>query len=152
MAVALATGFLSWGIIGERLGRYGVSPMKISLIGICIFLITQIIIISEPVSFILPVLVLFGFFGTAGSLSYVGLVHNFPNYLSGRVYTTANLLVFTLAFLCQWGIGLIIDLWPQVGKGHFSQIGYQAAFSAVLFIQIISFLWIGISKMLWRQK
>ena len=152
MAVALATGFLSWGIIGERLGRYGVSPMKISLIGICIFLITQIIIISEPVSFILPVLVLFGFFGTAGSLSYVGLIQNFPNYLSGRVYTTANLLVFTLAFIGQWGIGLIIDLWPQVGKGHFSQIGYQAAFSAVLFIQIISFLWIGISKMLWRQK
>ena len=152
MAVALATGFLSWGIIGERLGRYGVSPMKISLIGICIFLITQFIIILEPVSFVLPVLVLFGFFGTAGSLSYVGLIQNFPNYLSGRVYTTANLLVFTLAFIGQWGIGLIIDLWPQVGKGHFSQIGYQVAFSAVLFIQIISFLWIGISKMLWRQK
>jgi MFS family permease len=152
MTVALATGFLSWGIIGERLGRYGISPMKVSLIGIGIFLMIQIIIILEPVSFILPVFILFGFFGTAGSLSYVGLIHNFPSYLSGRVYTTANLLVFVLAFAGQWGIGLIIDLWPQVGKGHFSQIGYQVAFSVILFIQIIAFLWIGISKILWQQK
>ena len=152
MAVALAVGFLSWGIIGERLGRYGFAPMKISLIGICLFLVIQIIIILEPVSFILPVLILFGFFGTAGSLSYIGLVQNFPDHLSGRVYTTANLLVFTLAFVGQWGIGLIIDLWPQVGNGYFPQVGYQAAFSVILGIQIISFVWIGISKIFWRPK
>ena len=34
MAVALAVGFLSWGVIGERLGRYGFAPMKLSLIHI----------------------------------------------------------------------------------------------------------------------
>lgn len=152
MAVALAVGFLSWGVIGERLGRYGFAPMKIALIGICLFLVMQIIIILEPISFILPVLILFGFFGTAGSLSYIGLLQNFPNHLSGRVYTTANLLVFTLAFVGQWGIGLIINLWPQVGEGHFPQVGYQAAFSAVLGVQIISFVWVGISKIFWRPK
>ena len=94
MAVALACGFLSWGIIGERLGRYGISPMKISLLGVAVFLIIQLVIIFEPLSFILPILFLFGFFGTAGSSSYVGLIQNFPNHLSGRVFTTANLLIF----------------------------------------------------------
>ena len=151
MAVALACGFLSWGIIGERLGRYGISPMKISLLGVAVFLIIQLVIIFEPLSFILPILFLFGFFGTAGSLSYVGLIQNFPNHLSGRVFTTANLLIFLVAFLGQWGIGLIIDLWPQASEGHFSQIGYQVAFAVVLFVQIISFSWVGISKLLWPQ-
>ena len=47
MTIALASGFLSWGIIGERLGRYGVSSMTISLLGVAIFLIVQLIIIFK---------------------------------------------------------------------------------------------------------
>ena len=119
MTIALASGFLSWGIIGERLGRYGVSSMTISLLGVAIFLIVQLIIILEPLDFVLPIILMFGFFGTAGSLSYAGLIQNFPNHLSGRVYTTANLLVFLLAFICQWGVGVIIDLLPQTVDGKF---------------------------------
>ena len=142
-------GFLSWGIIGERLGRYGVSSMTISLLGVAIFLIVQLIIILEPLDFVLPIILMFGFFGTAGSLSYAGLIQNFPNHLSGRVYTTANLLVFLLAFICQWGVGVIIDLLPQTVDGKFSPLGYQISFSVVLSIQVISYLWIAVSKFIW---
>ena len=149
MTIALASGFLSWGIIGERLGRYGVSSMTISLLGVAIFLIVQLIIILEPLDFVLPIILMFGFFGTAGSLSYAGLIQNFPNHLSGRVYTTANLLVFLLAFICQWGVGVIIDLLPQTVDGKFSPLGYQISFSVVLFIQVISYLWIAVSKFIW---
>jgi hypothetical protein len=99
----------------------------------------------------MPVVIMFGFFGTAGSLSYAGLIQNFPAHLSGRVYTTANLLVFLLAFLGQWGIGIIIDLWPYTVAGRFSPFGYQISFAVVLFIQIIAFLWIGVSKFIWGQ-
>ena len=151
MALALASGFLSWGIIGERLGRYGFSTMKISLFGVGVFLIVQLTIILEPIGFTMPVVIMFGFFGTAGSLSYAGLIQNFPAHLSGRVYTTANLLVFLLAFLGQWGIGIIIDLWPYTVAGRFSPFGYQISFAVVLFIQIIAFLWIGVSKFIWGQ-
>ena len=149
MTIALASGFLSWGIIGERLGRYGVSSMTISLLGVAIFLIVQLIIILEPLDFVLPIILMFGFFGTAGSLSYAGLIQNFPNHLSGRVYTTANLLVFLLAFICQWGVGVIIDLLPQTVDGKFSPLGYQISFSVVLSIQVISYLWIAVSKFIW---
>ncbi len=152
MAIALACGFLSWGVIGERLGRLGISPLKTSLSGMAIFSIVQLIIITEPTSFLVPALVLFAFFGTAGSLSYAGLVHIFPPHLAGRVYTTANLLVFIVAFTAQWGIGLIINLWPQSEPGQFSAIGYQVAFGTVLSIQLLSFVWIGVSKLIWPQK
>ena len=151
MAMALVFGFLSWGYIGARLARRRVSPMKISIIGIVVFMIIQMVIISGPPPFIMPVLFLFGFFGTAGSLSYAGLIQHFPDHLSGRVYTTANLLVFVSAFIGQWGIGLIIDFWPQTSDGYFSQIGYQVAFAIILFVQLISLIWIGISKFLWPK-
>jgi predicted MFS family arabinose efflux permease len=151
MAVALAIGFLSWGVIGARLGRYGVSPMKISLVGVGVFLILQVIVILEPIGFILPIVFLLGFFGTAGSLSYVGLIQNFSKHLSGRVYTTANLMIFLLAFLGQWGIGIIIDLWPYPGGGGFSPFGYQISFAVVLSVQVIAFLWIVLSKFILRQ-
>lgn len=151
MAAALAGGFLSWGVIGDRLGRLGIAPMKISIMGVAIFAVIQMILISEPMSFLLPVLILFGFFGTAGSLSYAGLAQNFPVHLAGRVYTTANLLVFLVAFTGQWGVGLIINQWPQVAEGQFSPVGYQVAFAAVLGVQLLAFLWIGISKLIWPK-
>ncbi|MDP7601095.1 MAG: hypothetical protein QF605_06895, partial [Rhodospirillales bacterium] len=145
-------GFLSWGVISERLGRLGISPMKTSLFGMAIFSIVQLILISEPISFMVPALVLFAFFGTAGSLSYAGLVYIFPAHLAGRVYTTVNLLVFIVAFTAQWGIGLIINLWPQPAPGQFSAIGYQVAFVTVLSIQLSCFAWIWIAKLIWPQN
>ena len=151
MASALAVGFLSWGAIGERLGRLGIAPIKVSMAGIAIFCLVQVTLILEPTSMIVPMMILFGFFGTAGSLSYAGLVQNFSSHLSGRVYTTANLLVFITAFCGQWGIGVIINQWPQVSDGHFSPLGYQVAFAAILSLQLLSFAWIGISKLIWPK-
>jgi predicted MFS family arabinose efflux permease len=151
MTAAMMLGFLFWGIIGERLGHRGITSMKIFLIGVAIFGIVQIVIICEPNSFIIPILMLFGFFGTAGSLSYAGFSQSFPAHLSGRVHTTANLLVFLFAFIGQWGVGIIINLWPPVADGHFSPIGYQVAFATILSVQVIAFLWIGVSRLIWPQ-
>ena len=152
MAIAMACGFLSWGVIGERLGRFGISPMKISLCGMAVFSAILIVILFEPVGFLFPILILFGFFGTSGSLSYAGIVQHFPAHLSGRVYTTANLLVFVTAFTAQWGIGLIINIWPQTAPGQFSALGYQVAFATVLCLQLSCFAWVWIAKLVWRQK
>lgn len=151
MAAAMTLGFLFWGLVGDRFGYQGIGPMKISLLGVAIFGIIQIIIILEPISFIIPILILLGFFGTAGSLSYAGLSKRFPDYLLGRVHTTVNLLVFIVAFTGQWGVGIIISLWPQVTGGHFAPIGYQVAFTTILGIQVLAFLWIGVSKLIWSK-
>ena len=116
--------------------------MKVSLIGICIFLIVQMIIILEPISFILPVLVLFGFFGTAGILSYAALPQNFPPEMAGRVITGLNVFTFGGAFAAQWGMGLIINLWssPDIG-GNYSPASYQAAFTMMFVIQVAGLAW-----------
>jgi len=49
------------------------------------------------------ILVLFGFFGTSGILSYTALTLGFPKNLSGRITTSINMMVFVAAFLCSMG-------------------------------------------------
>ena len=150
MAIALTMGFLFWGIAGERMGRFGISPMKTSMFGMCVFLFLQFLILFEPTELLFPICILFGFFGTAGSLSYVGLLQNFPDHFSGRVYTSANLLVFLFAFLIQWGVGVIINMWSQTNIGGFPPIGYRTAFFVILFIQILALSWVGFSRLIWK--
>jgi predicted MFS family arabinose efflux permease len=152
MAIALTVGFLSWGIVGERFARIGVSAITVSTAGIVLFCGVQLMLIFELSSFVFPVMILFGIFGTAGSLALTGLAQNFPSHLAGRVYTTVNLLTFIVAFGGQWGIGIIINQWPQVGPGQFSPLGYQVAFGVALCAQLLCMLWIWVSKFIWPEK
>jgi hypothetical protein len=95
---------------------------------------------------------LFGFFGTAGILPYAVLSQSFPPQLSGRVNTAVNLLVFVTAFMAQWGIGSVIELWTISIGGGYAPAGYRAAFSIMLAAQGLTFLWfIAASGMLRRR-
>ena len=72
--------------------------------------------------------VLFSFFGTSGILSYSALSSSFPKTLSGRVTTSINLLVFIAAFILQWAIGAVINLWEVSATGSYHPSGYRAGF------------------------
>jgi hypothetical protein len=52
-----------------------------------------------------------------------------------------NLMVFGSAFLCQWGIGAIIDLFPRTAGGGYPLAAYQAGFGLFLALQIAGLLW-----------
>ena len=66
--------------------------------------------------------VLFSFTGTIGSLAYAAVSQRFAPRLAGRVNTVLNLFVFLGAFIAQWGIGAIVNLWPQPEAGHFAHL------------------------------
>lgn len=68
------------------------------------------------------------------------LGRHFPEYLAGRFNTAANLLAFASAFLLQWGIGAIINLWPVV-EGRYASEGYLASFGLVFAMQLVVWLW-----------
>jgi hypothetical protein len=93
--------------------------------------------------------VLFGAFGTTGSLIYAGLAGAFPPELAGRVNTTINLLIFLTAFAAQWGIGVIINRWPAAAPGRFAAEGYETAFAVVLAVQGAGFLWLILMPLVW---
>ena len=76
----------------------------------------------------------------SGILPYAGLSQIFPKDLSGRVSTSLNLTVFLGAFAVQWGLGEIISLWPNEGKGYAPE-SYGAAFGSLALLQLFGLLW-----------
>ena len=139
-ALAMITGFIFLGFLAEKLARRGVPVLTTAVTGMGFFIGVQAMI-----TFSLPLpapllLILFGFFGTSGILSYTALTLGFPRHLSGRVTTSINMMVFVAAFSVQWAIGAIINCW-EVTEGNYDPEGYRAGFLAILGCQIISLAW-----------
>jgi hypothetical protein len=82
----------------------------------------------------------FGFLGTSGVIAYSALSQAFPIYLSGRVTTALNLLVFVAAFAAQWAIGAIIDFWPGGAGEPLRAAGFNAAFGLLLLLELAGLL------------
>jgi predicted MFS family arabinose efflux permease len=146
IAAAMVTGFILMGALAERLSRLGIKPVVIAGAGMAAFMIIQSLVILEVTSWTRTLWVLFGIFGTTGIISYAVLSQSFPVHLSGRVNTGVNLLVFICAFAAQWGIGAIINLWPVTAAGGYAPPGYQAGFTMMLCLQVISLLWFFIAS------
>lgn len=142
IAVAMMVGFIFAGAVAERLGRLGIKPVAVAIVAMNASIALQAVIVFElPVA---PLVIWSGFalFGTSGILVYAGLSQAFPKHLAGRVNTSINLLVFVASFLFQWGVGLVINLWPVTEAGGYEPAAYQAGFGAVLAIQAIAMLWL----------
>ena len=140
-ALAMIFGFICLGFIAEKLAQRGVSILFTAVTGMSIFIVVQFFIafqIPLPSIFLWS---LFGFFGTSGILSYSALTYSFPKILSGRVTTSINLLVFIAAFILQWAIGAIINLWETTANGSYHPSGYQAAFLMLLALQTAGLIW-----------
>jgi MFS family permease len=138
-AVAMVAGFLLLGHIASRLTRLGISLRTTTVVCLLLFMLTQLLLMLLPTTFALPVWMAFGFFGSAGILAFPVLSQHFPAELTGRVNTAANVMVFLCAFLSQWAIGAVINLWP-VAEGYHPH-GFQAAFALFLSLQVAGFLW-----------
>jgi MFS family permease len=143
IAAAMVAGFVGIGALAERLARRGIRPATLGLAGMGVFAAVQAVLIAQWTAAALPAWLLFGFFGTSGILPYAVLSQSFPPHLAGRVNTALNLLVFVAAFVAQWGIGGIIDLWPRGADGGYAPAGYRAAFGLMLALQAAGLLWMA---------
>ena len=141
MAVAMTGGFIILGAAAEQLSRRGFPAMTTAACGMFVFMALLLVVIFEPTRWAVAVMILFGFFGTSGVLPYALLSQSFPPHLSGRANTALNLIVFMAAFVIQWGMGAVIGQWPVSEAGGYSAAGYRAAFSIMLGLQVILFLW-----------
>ena len=118
--------------------------MEVVVGGMGVFIVVQAVIVSGWTDSVVGVWALFGFFGPAGILSYAVLSQSFPPELAGRVITGLNVLVFSAAFLVQWGIGAVIDLWPVSESGGYAPIAYQAAFGVILAVEVATLIWFAV--------
>ena len=152
IAVAMVAGFILMGAAAERLSRLGIKPIAVAVTGMSAFITTQALLILEAISWARTLWILFGFFGTTGIITYAALSQSFPLHLSGRVNTAINLLVFVASFSAQWGIGAIINLWPGTADGGYNPPGYQAAFTMMLVLQLLSLLWFVFASLIHHRR
>ncbi len=140
-AAAIVAGFLLIGQLASRLQRVGIPLSRTIAAGLLVFLLAQLGICLDLTGYALPLWLLFGFFGSAGILAYPLLTQHFPADYGGRVNAAINLPVFVAAFLTQWSIGGVINLWPTGPAGHYAPEAYQWAFGLLLALQVLAFLW-----------
>jgi sugar phosphate permease len=141
ISVAMTAGFIAIGFMTEKLDRRGIRPLNTGVWSVFIFLIVQGLLIYAPPAWAIPLWILFGFMGTSGTVFYPALALHFPAHLAGRVSTGLNVLVFGATFLAQWGIGVVIGLFPVTGSGGYSPQGYQTAFAILLVLQGLGLVW-----------
>ncbi len=141
VASAMIVGFVLLGGAAERLGKAGFRPVAVAVGGMSAFMCMQLLVVIGFTRWALPVWMLFGFFGTSGIICYAVLSQNFPVHLSGRANTALNLMVFVVAFIAQWGMGAVIELWPVTAQGGYDPAGYRTAFGMMLALQILALIW-----------
>jgi MFS family permease len=148
IAGCMIVGFILVGSLTARLNRLGIETMRIAVIGSFIFMVVQISLVYMGPQYPTLIWAAFGFFGTIGILGYGALSQNFAQELAGRVVTGLNLLVFTAAFVVQWGVGMIIDQWPLAVIGVYAKEAYDVAFMALVGVQALTMIW----YLFYRQK
>jgi predicted MFS family arabinose efflux permease len=141
IAGAMTVGFILAGVVAERLGRLGVTPIAVAIVSMVGSMAMQLVLVlGLPV----PPLVLWcvlALFGTNGILVYAGLSQTFPRHLAGRVNTGMNLLVFVASFGFQWGVGVVIDQFPLAQTGGYLPQAYQTGIGVVLALEVMALLW-----------
>lgn len=146
MALAVAVGFTSTGIIADYLRRFGIKPITVAFTGMTLYMVVQAAFVMGWTGATLPLCFAFGFLGTASALNYANLNQLFPPHIAGRVSTSFNLLVFGASFAAQWGMGAVIGLWHPTDTGQYEAGAYAASFGLMLALQLVGMIWTFLSR------
>jgi hypothetical protein len=152
MAVAMTAGFVVLGWLAASLHRLGISGYVVSVSGMLVYMVSQWVIIHEWSEWHHLWWGLSGFFGTSGVLMYAYLSQSVPKSLVGRINTSLNLCVFIVAFGCQWGLGIVINLWPADAVGVYPQTAYATAWIWALGLQLIALIWFFYNAILGKLR
>ena len=139
--IGMFVGVICIGVLADRFQALGINPIVIMGSGIGLSIIVQSQFALEQVAFATPLCFAFGFLGSSPLLVWSIYALHFPRELVGRVNTAQNMLSFIGAFLVQWGVGLIINMWPERPGSHYDPAGHQAAFVTMICIEVVAFVW-----------
>jgi MFS family permease len=140
-ALAYATGALFFGWFADYLADRGASRLGLYKLGTAITVATFIAITFDLVPAKMPLLMVYGFSTISAALAYALLTRHFPPEMTGRVNTAANVAFFSVSFLCQVGIGVVLRMFP-VTDGRYSAEGYMLAFGLIAVAQCAVLAWL----------
>ena len=139
--IGMFIGVLFLGTLADRLQKFGIKPVAVMGGGIGLSLVIQCLFAFEQVAIATPLCFAFGFLGSAPLLVFSVFGQTFPARLAGRANTAQNMLSFIGAFAAQWGIGAIINIWPELSGGLYDPAGHRAALITVIGIETAAFIY-----------
>jgi predicted MFS family arabinose efflux permease len=145
VAAGFLVGTLVIGAVADWLGRRGIGLLHVMVGYIVAFMAVQLALVLQWTSAASILWLLFGMVGQSGILAYPWLSRYFGVGLAGRANTALNFVTFATAFVVQYVIGAIIDLWPTTPTGGYPAQAYQVAFGVFLGLQAAALIWY-----LWR--
>ena len=137
--VAMIAGYLLFGTAADRRTRNGKSALPLMMGGVAGSAASLALVVAGFGSVLMWAL--FVGFSTAGVLGYSILTRRYPREMAGRANTAINVAAFVGMFLGQWGIGLVLDLWPQTPQGYAPE-AYTWALAMVLAAQAAGLAWL----------
>jgi MFS family permease len=149
-AIAYTLGSVFFGVTSDRLARAGLARMTVYKIGLAVSLAAFAAIGSgaatgqsvKPDFTLLVLLAIYGFTAISAALAYALLTPLFPPEMTGRVNTASNVLMFSVSFAFQWGIGAVLRLYP-VADGRYAPEGYATAFLILGALQLAVIAWLA---------
>lgn len=152
MAAAFFVGILLTGSVADWFVRRGIGLLTVMMGFMAFYLAAQIGLVLQWTDYALPLWLLFGMLGQVAILAYPWLASHFGSALSGRAHTAVNLMIFACAFLAQYAIGAIIELYPQVSANAYAPEAYRMAFGVFLVIQFAALAWFAVTARFIRKR
>jgi MFS family permease len=146
MAAALCVGALLFGLVAQRLRRYGIpTQFVLAAVGVLFIAVELALIMRLRVSSYL-IWAIIGSVGAATVLSFTILTDYFPTEITGQATAALNILHIGGAFVLQYAIGLGIDIWGSVA-GHYPPVAYAVTLAVIVSLQMIALAWFASSEM-----
>jgi predicted MFS family arabinose efflux permease len=146
--VAMIVGYMTFGRAADVVQRRGKSPLSLLLFGVGLSSASLLLIIVGLKSLLLWCV--FVAAGTAVVLGYAILSRRYPAEMSGRANTAINVFGFVGMFSGQWGIGLVLDLWPPSATGYAAE-AYPWALGMVWAAQLAGLVWLWLGRRLLKS-
>ena len=144
--LALTAGMMVTGVIADGFARIGVGAIGVVRFSAMILLVPLILLIFEVHPRGYWVWAVFGFLSNLAIVIYPAISAHFTVRYSGRAMTGLNLLLFLGAFLMQYLVGAVIDLWPAGPDGGYHPDGYRTAFWFVSLLIVLGLGWLGFAR------
>ena len=137
--------FWTWGMITPQLSRRGMAPNDLISWGLPLsFVVLGVLIVAADGlgAWTSTVLALFCLTSSFVSLAQPAVGQAFSAGLAGRALSAYNLVIFSGIFVVQWGIGLLVDLFKNLG--WHTVASFQGAMTVFLICSMAAygyFLW-----------
>jgi predicted MFS family arabinose efflux permease len=140
VSVAMIVGYLAFGRAADTLQRRGRSALGLLIGGVGVASLALGLLIVAPRLAPLPLWCVFVASGTGIVLGYSILSRRYPKAMAGRVNTALNVFGFAGMFSGQWGVGLVLDRWPQTAQGYAPE-AYAWALGMAWAVQLAGLAW-----------